>query len=269
MSPQFRYSLFPRHIPTCSAGFSPAPIPLSDEPSAARGVRRLSYATILSQCVSALSEIAAASPPPSNQSLRLTIDFPPESSETSAGTLVSRYENNLNFSEKLLAGLGVPCDTCEPVGGTVEICDNINPQGGGEYLTDDECMVGFRAQSSPALDGRPLLIMINAGVDAGTLRDVSKYDTDQSAVVVLVNCGLDRLSWFAKRSFAGYIDSYASAYYLKNVAGNGWLFKCGNEPWSIYVEGAAGPRLVSQVEKKPKLFDVERQIRVAMTRSVS
>lgn len=228
---------------------------------------RLSYATILSQCVSALSDTVSASEPPYNQSLRLTIDFPPEASETSAGTLVSRYENNLNFSEKVLEGLGVPCGTCEHVGGTVEICDNINPQGGGEYLTDDECMVGFRARSCPSLDGRPILVMINAGVDASTLRDIPKYDTDMSAVVVLVNCGIDRLSWFAKRSFAGYIDTYKSAYYLKNVAGNGWLYKYGNTPWSVYVNSAAGPQLVSQAEKKPKMFDVERQIRLAMTRS--
>lgn len=199
-----------------------------------------------------------------SDSLKLTIDFPPEMSESRAGTLVSRYENNLNFMEKLLRELGTTPAQCQSVGGAVQICDNVNPQGGGEYLTDDECMVGLRTASCPGAQGRPLLIMINAGVDASTLGDVKGFDTNKKGIVILLNCGLDRLSWFAKLSFAKYIESYEPVYYLKNIGGNGWLLKNGVGPWRVFVEGANGIELVSEEELKPSLVDVEAQVRITL-----
>lgn len=224
-----------------------------------KGMRRVSYSRILEQCAQALRDIL------SNESVRLvTLDFPPESSETRAGTLVSRYENNLNFMEKLLEALGCAEGTWRPVGGSLEIRNNVNPQGGGDYLTDDECMTGFSTACCPHLgsSGRSLILLINAGVDASTLGQVQKLDDGKSAVILL-NCGLGRVSWFSKMSFATYIDKYEPAYYLKLVAGNGWLLKNGPNPWRTYLEVPTGLSLVSESETRPKLVDVEADIRIA------
>lgn len=260
---RYRCTRVARRHAVCSLEAGPPGVPLLANRTGVRGSRDISYALVLSQCAAALADLTEIAAAAWDGSLRLTLDFPPQVSEQRAGTLVSRYENNLNFMEKLFAELGTPPQTCVRVGGTVDIRDNINPQGGGEYLSDDECMVGLRAAACSRLGGRPLLMMINAGVDASTLGDMKKFDTDTNAVVVLINCGLDRLSWFAKLSFAKYIDTYVPAYYLKNVAGNGWLLKCGSEPWRVFVDAVGGVQLVSEEDARPSLVDVEAQIRLA------
>lgn len=218
------------------------------------GAARVSYAKVLEQCVESLKN--------SNERL-LTIDFPPERSETRAGTLVSRYENNLNFLERVMETLG--CTGSVPVGGLVSICDNVNPQGGGEYLTDDECMVGRRVPACTALNGSGLTMLINAGVDASTLKEVRKLDNG-SDIVVLLNCGLERVSWFAKLSFRDYIDEFVPLYYLKNVAGNGWLLKCGQDPWRAYIANDGHFQCVYEVSERPKIVDVEAEIRIALAK---
>ncbi|CDF32197.1 unnamed protein product [Chondrus crispus] len=146
----------PHHSPArCTLSTS---LPLTATP---RGPS-VSYAQILSHSVSAVESLVTANPP----TLHLTLDFPPDRSETDTGTLVSRYENNLNFAEKLLLELGASSPT--PVGPNIQICDNINPQGGGEYLTDDEVMVGLKAPVDK-LGGRVVTVLLNAGVDVDSL----------------------------------------------------------------------------------------------------
>lgn len=225
----------------------------------------LSYALILSHCAEAISDFST-SVPADGVSLKLTLDFPPERSETRAGTLVSRFENNLNFAEKLLSSLGGSVSSAQRVGPSVEICDNVNPQGGGEYLTDDEVMIGLRS-SLPALGGRTVTVLLNAGVDADTLKQVREHDKDEGGVVVLVNCGVERLSWFAKLGgFGEYIERFRPAYYLKNIAGNGWLLKKGTRPWMVFADAGKGkgPDLVYEIEERPKIVDVEAEIRLAI-----
>eukprot|EP00178_Gracilaria_changii_P000031 TRINITY_DN1001_c0_g1_i1.p1 TRINITY_DN1001_c0_g1~~TRINITY_DN1001_c0_g1_i1.p1 ORF type:complete len:294 (+),score=26.48 TRINITY_DN1001_c0_g1_i1:2374-3255(+) len=238
-------------------------LPLFDDYRGARGIFSVSHAKVLAQSVNALQEAVQDRIRNGSDSLKFTIDFPPERSESRAGTLVSRFENNLNFTEKLLAGLGVALENCERVGGEVSICDNINPQGGGEYLTDDECMVGFRTRQCAKLKSRSLLVLFNAGMDGSTLRQVKSLDSNDGSVVVLVNCGLDRLSWFAKRGFAKYIDEFIAAYYLKAV-GNGWLLKIGTCPWRTFVQIGGKVKSINEADKKPNLVDVEQQIRIAI-----
>lgn len=148
------------------------------------------------------------------------------------------------------------------VGGEVDICDNINPQGGGEYLTDDEVMVGLRADNCSLQ--RPLLCLLNAGVDAATLKGVQDFDTDPNSVILLVNCGIDRLSWFSKLSFGKYFDDFQSAYYLKNVAGNGWLLKRGSSPWRVFAELSSGIEMIWETESRPSIVDAEAEVRLAM-----
>lgn len=222
-----------RCTPRCSA------IDSGLQPPVRQG--RLSHGSVLQQAASAVS----ASPG------RLsTVDFPPERSESRSGTLVARYENNLNFAEKLLSAMD--SGASEPIGGAVTIRDNVNPQGGGEYLDDDETLTGLRAGD--------LSVVLNAGVDAATLKQVK--DLDDGGRVVLLNCGLDRVSWFAKRALRGALDGFEEAYYLKPVAGAGWLLKCAPHPWRVFFPGEKGWEVLLEADERPKMSDVESVVRV-------
>lgn len=248
----------PRSTPT---------LPLSADLLSGSSRTGVSYAQILEQVDDALAKIVAQRS--ETETVRLTVDFPPEQSEVRAGTLVSRYENNLNFVRQLAARLGGT--TCKDVGPTVEIRDNINPQGGGEYLTDDEVMIGVRITNASRLPGKPnVTMLINAGVDAGTLKQTQEYEREEREkmeVIVLVNCGLERVSWFAKVGFAKYLESFEAAYYFKVIAAGGWLLKCGVAPWTVFAALPKGIEVLDQVEKRPSLVDVEAQVRVAVALS--
>lgn len=220
--------------------------------------RKLSYKRICSQAAAAIEHATSGDRP-----LRmLAVDFPPDRVEQRAGTLVSRYENNLNMCQTILEELGVLRDSWTAVGtGTVEIRDNINPQGGGPYLTDDECLVGFRA-SCPKLEGKNMTIVLNAGVDKTTLRQIKELDEGERDVLVLLNCNLSSLSFFDKLGgFGNYIDQFTSVYYLKLFLGVGMLFKCAPEPWSAWAQRDDGAVLVEEFPNRPESFKVEELLR--------
>lgn len=258
--------------PSCLSGDNVPQPPLAP-PRTPRSPPVISYAQVLEQAVQSIqdlvlnSDASSSSSQQQSSSIRLTIDFPPERSETRAGTLVSRYENNLNFLSALASRLGCEPSSCEQLGPPVEIRDNVNPQGGGEYITDDECMIGLQLTSCPLLEGRCVSLLLNAGVDAATLKQIQKFDdNDQKSVIVLVNCALDRVSWFAKIGFAKYLDSFQTAYSLKSIAPAGWLLKCGSAPWTAFVNaedaGAGTAVVVQQFETRPSVVDVEAKIRL-------
>lgn len=223
-------------------------------PAVAGGKGALSYKVVCENVADAIIDLAKET----DGKLRFTVDVPPERSETRAGTLVSRFENNQNLCEKILVALGCPVDDHASVGGTVMICDNINPQGGGEYLTDDEVMVG-QVCDSP-LAGRRVMVLINAGVDAATLRQVRDIE-DDADVIVLLNCGLDRLSFFARLGFGDYFDSFETAYYLKVFPGMGYLYKVGRQPWRALVMTSSGLAVAKEYDVKPQTFSVEQLLR--------
>lgn len=265
------------HVQPLSLSGDNVPQPPLAPPRSPRSPPVISYGQVLEQAAQSLQDLvlnADTSSSPSQQqqssSVRLTIDFPPERSETRAGTLVSRYENNLNFLSALASRLGCDPSSCEQLGPPIEIRDNVNPQGGGEYITDDECMIGLRLASCPLLDGRRVSLLLNAGVDAATLKQIQKFDdNDYKSVIVLVNCALDRVSWFAKIGFAKYLDSFQTAYSLKSIAPAGWLLKCGTAPWTAFVNaynaedaGAGAAVVVQQFETRPSIVDVEAKIRL-------
>ncbi len=202
---------------------------------------RISHAVVLEQAAAAVRAHGGA---------RVTVDFPPERSESRSGTLVARYENNLNFAERLLAQLSPGAQT--RVGGEVNIRDNINPQGGGEYLDDDETLTGVRAGGTA--------VVLNAGVDAATLRQVADIDAVR---IVLVNCALDRLSWFDRRATRGALDGFDCAYYCKVVAGAGVLLRAAPRPWTAYVPAGNEWRAVLEADERPKMSAVEAAIRSA------
>lgn len=220
--------------------------------------RKLSYKGICEQAGAAIIAAAGAE----SGARLLTVDFPPERTEQRAGTLVSRFENNLNMCEKILEELGVSRGDWTSVGtGVVEIRDNVNPQGGGDYLTDDECMIGVRALC-PKLGDRPVMVLINAGMDKATLRQVQKLDKDEREVVVLVNCNLGSLSFFDKlRGFGKYIDEFQPAYYLKLFLGVGMLLKQEPEPWAAFAQREDGPVIVEEFAERPEIYKVEQLLR--------
>lgn len=203
---------------------------------------RVSHAIVLEQVAAAIR---------AHDGRRMTVDFPPERTETRSGTLVARYENNLNFAERLLIALGGASP--QSIGGTVSIRDNVNPQGGGEYLDDDETLTGLRA------DG--ISVILNAGVDSSTLRQTP--DLDDGGAMVLINCGLDRLSWFARRSLRDALNGFESAYYFKVIAGAGFLLKASPHPWRVFAYTATGCDVVLESEDRPKMGEVESAVRSA------
>jgi Domain of unknown function (DUF1995) len=234
-----------------------AQLPLKDV-----GTRAVNYKMVCEQAAAAIVALAGGDQP----QRFLTVDFPPERSETRAGTLVSRFENNLNFCEKLLEQLGVPIEECLSLGGHVEIRLNINPQGGGDYLTDDECMVARRAILCPRLGGtKSVMVMINAGVDASTLKQVKALDVETGGedVIVLVNCGLDRLDFFSKFGYAKFIDSFVPAFYLKLILGSSKaaLMKCFPHKWTAYVNGDS----FIEFDERPPMYEVEQVVRAVLS----
>lgn len=253
-----------RRVVVCSIGEA-ATLPLMEGGTTSgqqRAGSAISYARVLEQAANAIEQYAEMSETP--PSLRLTVDFPPERNETRAGTLVSRYENNLNFMTKLVARLGGDADAAERLGPAVEIRDNVNPQGGGEYLTEDEVLIGLRIAAAPAVQRRAVTLLLNTGVDPTTLRQIEQFDQRDDGIVVLINCGLDRMSWWAKRGCAKYIDSFSTAYYLKIIASGGWLLKCGPAAWTVFLYRPEGPVVIEQCEDRPSLVDVEAKIRLTL-----
>lgn len=122
-------------------------------------------------------------------------------------------------------------------------------------------MTGIRA-ACPKLSGKSCVLLINAGVDGSTLRQVRDLDNG-SDVVVLVNCNLDRLSFFTKLSVGRYIESFQIAYALKLVLGLGALLKRGSEKWKLYVLRAGECRLLEEFDEKPVAYKAEELVRVA------
>lgn len=125
--------------------------------------------------------------------------------------------------------------------------------GGGEYLDDDECITGVCSGD--------FAVVLNAGVDASTLRKLNEID---AGTVVLVNGALERLSWFDKRGLRGAIDDYIPAYVCRIVAGRGILLFAAPHSWTAYVPRADGTFAVAfESNEQPKMAQVEAAVRRA------
>lgn len=120
-------------------------------------------------------------------------------------------------------------------------------------------MVGIRG-ACPKLGGKYVTILINAGVDASTLKDVKSFDRE-GEVIVLANCALDRMSFFDKLGFAKYIDAFQPVYYLKLFLGVGLLLKQEPHPWAAFSQRDDGAVLVEEFQGKPQIFQVEQLLR--------
>lgn len=126
-------------------------------------------------------------------------------------------------------------------------------------------MVGLRA-ACPKLGGRFCTVLINAGVDGSTLRQVSKLDNG-SDIIVLLNCSLERLSYFSKLGMGHYLDSFQVAYSLKAFLGLGSLIKQGKEKWKLYAYCATGFDLIREFDERPIAYKVEEYLRLSSHQS--
>lgn len=93
-----------------------------------------------------------------------------------------------------------------------------------------------------------------------TLKQVEKMGGEKG--VVLLNCGLDRLSWWDRRKLKC-LEGYQTLYFLKPVGG-GWLMGCV-DGWFAFWGGTC----IKSFEERPKWFDVETLIRNTAARRVS
>mmetsp|Transcript_10704 Transcript_10704/g.22750 ORF Transcript_10704/g.22750 Transcript_10704/m.22750 type:complete len:252 (+) Transcript_10704:496-1251(+) len=223
-------------------------------PVLGRSGTRVSYKAACDQAAIGISQLATSANT-SGKCRLLTVDLPPTPEEQRSGTLVARYEHHYNVMQSIALALGSKDNTA--VGGEVQICDNVNPQGGGEYLTDDETMSGIQAECGPL--GR-VVLLANAGVDMNTLKQVRDLD-DGIGTLILLNCALERLTFFNKIGTKGYFDDFEVAYYLKVVAGCGFLMKVGLSPWKLFGITADGAQLVKEWEERPSQIDSESALR--------
>ncbi|KAI0562856.1 hypothetical protein FGB62_51g00 [Gracilaria domingensis] len=146
---------------------------------------------------------------------KFTIDFHPAKSEASTGTLVPTFESNLNFTEKMLAGLGVSLDQFE--------------FGGGEYFTDDEFIRMHGGLSHEAMSVASRTAASGAAQRSDGRQHAQASGSGRQGREGVGGAGelrADRLSWFAKHGFAQYIGEFSAAYFRKAVR-SGWLIKTG------------------------------------------
>jgi hypothetical protein len=105
-------------------------------------------------------------------------------------------------------------------------------------------------------------MLINAGVDKATLRQVKDLDEGGRDVIVLVNCKLSSLSFFDKLGGLGtYIDQFKTAYYLKLFLGVGMLLKNEPEPWAAFAQRDDGAVLIEEFAERPEIYRVEQLLR--------
>ena len=125
------------------------------------------------------------------------IEFPFDA-EDQGSTLVKRFEALVSLSEKLAELMGL--EGVVAVGERVQILDNINPGGGGEYL-DQEGIFGIRGRI-PGWSGDVLILML-AGVDTSDLEGLDKMVYEQGngglgaskeSRILLFNTNLDRIT---------------------------------------------------------------------------
>jgi len=120
-------------------------------------------------------------------------------------------------------------------------------------------------------------VILNPSLDLTNLKDVQKQFDDGKSPVVLWNCGVERMGFFDKMSMGGgtYIESYVPIYVLKNVGGNGFLYKSSLESkWqsiAVLSDRTTTPYLktIEEASSRPKYLDVENNLKAAITQNIN
>jgi hypothetical protein len=108
-----------------------------------------------------------------------------------------------------------------------------------------------------------LTVIINPGIDGTNLRSLRDLD-DGRGPVILVNCGLDRLSWLDKMGVGDYLDSFCEVYSLRR-AGTGFVFRRFSGEWQLFVaRGGEALEMIESRPRKPSFVEAERRIKGAL-----
>ena len=114
-------------------------------------------------------------------------------------------------------------------------------------------------------------VVLNPSLNASNLRGLQKQMDDGTSPLILVNCNLERLTFFDKLGSNSYLGGFTPAYVLKKV-NNGFLFRRSHTaPWDTFAsfqDGQMGPYL-AQIDTKtggarPKYLDVENKVKAAV-----
>jgi hypothetical protein len=104
-------------------------------------------------------------------------------------------------------------------------------------------------------------VIWNPGLDGSNLRRRSlKSLDDGQGSVVLVNCGVEKLTFFDKVGMADNLDGYTPAYALKRAA-NGYIFQAFPNPSQIHVVRNGQMSLLETSDKRPPSVDAKRKIK--------
>mmetsp|Transcript_422 Transcript_422/g.757 ORF Transcript_422/g.757 Transcript_422/m.757 type:complete len:83 (+) Transcript_422:2865-3113(+) len=82
--------------------------------------------------------------------------------------------------------------------------------------------------------------------------------------MILVNCGLDKLSFFDKLGSQQFLDKFREAFCLKQFGGSGFLFRVYPENWSVFKVSGNGVTLIQDFGSRPKPLEVEQLIKRAV-----
>jgi hypothetical protein len=114
------------------------------------------------------------------------------------------------------------------------------------------------------LGGKTETVILSPGLDGSNLRSLfTKGLDDGQGSVVLVNCGVERLTCFDKVGMADYLDAYLPAYTLLKRAANGFIFHAFPSPWQLHVVRNGQMGLLETSDKRPAFVDAERKIKNA------
>jgi len=252
---------------------------------------KVAYRTILDESLAAVQAARGAG------LQRLQIEFPLDAKDEGS-TLVKRFETLVSFATQFGEALGLP--RIQRVGENVVIRDNVNPAGGGEYLTN-EGLVGFRI--SNADNTEEVLLVLVAGVDVECLNDlenlvkgemaeplgldvpgtgqlsslftvgkVESMSVGGGATIILINSGIDKLlaagqGLFGFGGASSFLKSFTPVYYIKAVStGTGFLSKDFRDPawklWGVPRDATeAKLQVVRSLEKRPALWEAEQLVK--------
>lgn len=116
---------------------------------------------------------------------------------------------------------------------------------------------GFVGLNGPG--GKRLTVILNPGIDVSNLRSLKALD-DTRGNVVLLNCGVERMTFFDKVGLGDYLDGFKPAYSLKRAA-TGFIFRAYPSAWQLHVVQNGKMSLIDSTDKRPSFMEAEKKIK--------
>lgn len=116
---------------------------------------------------------------------------------------------------------------------------------------------GFVGLNGPG--GKRLTVILNPGIDVSNLRSLKGLD-DSRGNVLLLNCGVERMTFFDKVGMGDYLDGFKPAYSLKRAA-TGFIFRAYPSNWQLHVVQNGKMSLIHSMDKRPTFMEAEKKIK--------